>query len=69
MKITAPEKVIYGMTDRELQAAIDDIEMRLTGNRNLLAELQLHRMMRKHVKREHLKDRIRALQDQLEASA
>ena len=66
MNVTIPENGIYGMTDAELQAAIDDAERREVLIRNLLSELRLHRMMRRHVKAQHIKENIAAMQRQLE---
>lgn len=66
MNITIPENGIYGMTDAELQAAIDGAEEREVSIRNYLSELRLHRMMRRHVKAQHIKENIAEMQRQLE---
>lgn len=66
MDIKIPENGIYGMTDEQLQNAISGAEDRESQLRNFLSELRLHRMMRKHVRREHIKANIAVLQEQLE---
>jgi hypothetical protein len=68
MDANIPENGIHGMTNEQLQSAIGSAEEREVGLRNFLSELRLHRMMRAHVKREHIKDNIAKLQAQLEAT-
>lgn len=65
MKVSIPRNGIYGMTDDELQAAILDAEDREVLLRHYLAELRLHRMMRKHVEQQHIRENIKKLQQEL----
>lgn len=62
-----PETSVYAMSDAALEEAIRIAEQSEVALRNHLAELRLHRMMRRHVQRQHIKESIAKLQRLLEA--
>ena len=61
------EKTLWEMSDEELNAVHLDALQREKMVRQLAFECGFHKMLRKNVKREHLKDKVRDLTKQLEA--
>lgn len=60
------DKTLWEMSDEELEATRKDAFEREKFARLLAFECGFHLMLRNNVKREHLKDKIRDLQEQVE---
>lgn len=60
------EKPLHALTDAELAGLKRDAEAREVAARNLACECRLHQLMRNHVRRGAIENRIASLRRQLD---